>query len=47
MKSPIQYIRQFLSVRLSLWIVLFATIIFLLFAATAVNAFVQANFLAA
>ncbi|MBR3453970.1 MAG: SpoIIE family protein phosphatase [Bacteroidaceae bacterium] len=29
MKSPIQYIRQFLSVRLSLWIVLFATIIFL------------------
>ena len=29
MRSPIQYIRQFLSVRLSLWIVLFATIIFL------------------
>ena len=29
MKNPLKYIRQSLSTRLSLWIVLFATVIFL------------------
>ena len=29
MKNPVIYIRQLLSVRLSLWIVLFATLIFM------------------
>ena len=29
MKNPVNYVRQLLSVRLSLWVVLFAAIIFI------------------